>query len=60
MPNLQPPFAALADGFGEKVFFLLQCCVDNATFSRVKNAKSERAAVLPDLIGGKSCHRLQF
>ena len=59
-PDLQPSIAAVADRFGEKVFFLLQGHVDDTAFGRVEDAESKWPAAFTNLIRGKSRHGVKL
>ena len=59
-PDLQPSIAAVADRFGEKVFFLLQGHVDDTAFGRIEHAESKWPAAFADLIGGKTRHGVEL
>lgn len=57
---MQPSIAAVADRFGEKVFFLLQGHVDDTAFGRVEDAESKWPAAFTNLIRGKSRHGVKL
>jgi len=58
--NLKAAFAAVADGLGEEIFFLLQREVDDAALGGVENAEGKGASVFADLVGGKARHRVKL
>jgi hypothetical protein len=58
--DLKPAFAAIADGFGYEVLFLLQSDVDGAAFGRIEHAECKRATILSHLISSEAGHRVQL